>query len=87
MQFFERLFPDRRIYVLWLLALLWMVSIAYWGSRFLGLGERGLIFGGILILFSPLPVVLLVTRDGPDAGRERRLADRRKHMLPLRRKR
>ena len=87
MRLLERLFPDRLSYVLWFLALLWMVSIAYWGYRFLGYGGPGLIFGGILIAFSPLPVGLLWTRDAPDVGRGRKLAERRKQRLMRRMKR
>ena len=67
MTLLERLFPDRRGFVLWPLALAWMVTIAWYGWTFGGIGVRGMIFSGVLIVFSPAPVVLLLTREPPEA--------------------
>lgn len=81
MKLLDHLFPDRRSYVLWPLALTWMVTIAWYGWRFVSMGARGGIFGGILIAFSPIPVVLLLTRELPDKDQRRDLLDRQKKRL------
>jgi hypothetical protein len=80
------LFPDRRSYVLWFLALAWMVAIGYHGWTFMrmGVGARGAIFGGIFLVFSPLPVALLLTREVPDKARRREQLDRQARRLAQR---
>jgi hypothetical protein len=80
------LFPDRRSYVLWLLALAWMVAIGYHGWTFMrmGLGGHGAVFGGIFLVFSPLPVALLLTREVPDKARRQEQLDRREQRLAKR---
>lgn len=85
----DHLFPDRRSYVLWPLALAWMAVFGFKGGVFFrmgfhGTGTHGLIFGGILMAFSPLPVALLLTRQQPDLPRRRDLLDRQEGRLALR---
>ena len=80
----ERLFPDRWSLFLWPCALAWMCIIGYRGWEMAQIGVRGGILGGILMLFAPLPIVLLATRPRPDREREDVLAQRRRSRLAKR---
>ena len=67
----KRPFPYWRRIVLGTLAVIWMVIIAYWGVLMFKTGGKGVIVGGILIMFSPLPIAMLLNpRDaGQDAAK------------------
>ena len=77
----DRVFPDRRSLLLWPLAFAWVFVLGGAGWELFQVGGRGVIVGGILKVFSPMPVLLLWTRPVPDRERESALASRRRRRL------
>ena len=80
----DHFFPDVRSLFLWPLAVAWLVAIGGLGWELFQVRGRGLIVGGVLMAFSPMPVLLLWTRPVPDREREAALAERRRQRLAKR---
>ncbi len=81
MTLYKQLFPDKRSFILWPLALFWLAAIWNRGWTLFILGGKAVVVGGILMMFSPLPVAMLLTREIPDEARRLDRVRRRKARL------
>ena len=83
-KFMQRVLPGPWSWALWPLAVYWLVTVGRAGWELFQVGSRGVIVGGVLMIFSPLPLAVLVTRELPSVARRAEIRRRRKLRLQAR---